>query len=72
MNIDEQNKKSLENLKGFFDIFMEMKNYLVDLNLPYSDDYRLAVEHLDDGFLRAREAIFVKPIPNDVKLEAVN
>jgi len=59
--LDQPNEKHLQMLNEFGKRFMDLKAYFLRLNLP-GDNVRLAVERLDDGFLRAREAIFALPM----------
>lgn len=59
--LEQPSEKHLEMLNEFGKRFMELKAYFLRLNLP-GENVRLAVERLDDGFLRAREAIFSLPM----------
>ncbi len=54
----EQDKLAL--LNTLVAKFVEFKTYFIGLGLA-SDNVRLAIERFDDGFLRAREAIFSIP-----------
>lgn len=51
----------LKQLNDFAKKFRELKQSLLDLNLKSHENVRLAIERLDDGYLRAREAIFAVP-----------
>ena len=57
IEVTEDQKKKLDILNAFGDKFMAVKAFLLDLGLPETVNFSLAIQYLDDGFLRAREAI---------------
>ena len=61
----------LDRLNEFGKRFMELKGYLLKLNLDSHENVRMAVEHLDDGFLRGREAICAVPMVSDMQDDTV-
>lgn len=55
----ELNDERLKMLDEFAFKFMEVKKYLLGLNLVAGAEHvRIAIQYFDDGFMRAREAIF--------------
>lgn len=58
--------EQLEKLNEFGKRFMELKSYFLKLQLQDQENVRLAIERLDDGFLRGREAICSIPMVSDL------
>lgn len=69
MELNEQQKKVMELVDSFSAKFMELKECLLKLGLPDSDNLRIGIMYLDDGYLRGREAIMAlsqaQPAPAD-------
>ena len=61
----------LDQLNEFGKRFMELKAYFLNMNLASQENVRLAIERLDDGFLRGREAIFSPAIVQEYEDEKV-
>lgn len=61
----------LDNLQELGKKYLELKAFFLKLNLSSQENVRLAIERFDDGFLRAREAIFSAPIVNEFEDEKV-
>lgn len=51
------NDERIKLLDEFTSKFMDLKNYIINLKLA-SEHIRLSIEYFDNGFMRAREAIF--------------
>lgn len=63
------NPEQLERLNEFGKRYMELKAYFLKLQLQDQENVRLAIERLDDGFLRGREAIFSPAIVQEYEDE---
>jgi len=53
-----KDEEKLDVLNEFSEKYMELKQYLLSLKLSDTGNINIAIQYLDDGYLRAREAIF--------------
>jgi hypothetical protein len=61
--------EQLNQLEEFGKRFMDLKLYLLKLNLPNIENVRICIQYLDDSFMRGREAIFSPPIVSEYEDE---
>lgn len=59
---DKFDQKKIDRLNDFAKDFRALKDKLLSMELDSVENVRIAIEHLDDGYLRAREAIFAIPM----------
>ena len=62
---DTLREKRLGMLDDFASTFVQLKSHFQNLKLKNEENVRLAIEYFDNGFLRAREAIFAEPMGLD-------